>query len=102
MYRSNNQISYTEAREIMKKSQRAILIDVRSKQEYKEYHLAGAICIPTYEIANKIPQIITEKEQVIIVYCQCGVRSKKAIALLNKMGYRNVYEIQGGLDNWIN
>jgi rhodanese-related sulfurtransferase len=99
MYRNNNQISYAEARDIMSKNPLTILIDVRSKQEYKEYHLDGAICIPTYEIVSRISQIIKDKEQIIIVYCQSGVRSKKAAIVLRKMGYENIYEIKGGLDN---
>jgi rhodanese-related sulfurtransferase len=102
MYRGNNQILYTEVREIMNKNPFAVLIDVRSKQEYKEYHLDGAICIPTYEIISKVPQIIKDKEQIIIVYCQSGVRSKKAMLLLTKMGYKNIYELKGGLDYGLN
>jgi rhodanese-related sulfurtransferase len=93
------QISYIEARELMSKNVTSILIDVRSRQEFKEYHLDGAICIPTYELINKAQKIIKNKEQTIIVYCQSGVRSKKAIIILSKMGYKNIYEIKGGLDN---
>jgi phage shock protein E len=98
MYRESNQISYVEAKEIINKNPLAILVDVRSKQEYKEYHLNGAICIPTYELTKKIPKIIKNGEQIIIIYCQCGIRSKKAIAILSQMGYKNLYEIKGGLD----
>ena len=99
MFRSDNQITYVEARDKMKKDASAILLDVRSKQEYEEYHLEGAICIPTYELANQISKITMNKEQTIIVYCQSGARSKKAVNLLEKMGYQNLYEIAGGIDN---
>lgn len=99
LLRYENQITYIEAKEIMKEDPLAILLDVRSKQEYNEYHLEGAICIPTYEISNEISKIIEDKSQTIIVYCQSGGRSRKAIGFLKKIGYQNLYEIQGGIDN---
>ena len=99
LFRSDNEISYIEARKIMKENPLAILIDVRSKQEYDEYHLAGATCIPTYELESKILKIVPNKEQTIIAYCQTGARSRKAINILEKMGYQNLYEIKDGLDN---
>ncbi len=98
-FRGDNQILYVEARDKMKKDACAILLDVRSKQEYDEYHLEGAICIPTYELASAISKITVNKEQTIIVYCQSGARSKKAVNLLRKMGYQNLFEIEGGIDN---
>lgn len=98
-FRYSEQITYLEAREIMKEDALAILLDVRSKQEYDEYHLDGAICIPTYELTNEIPKVTTNKEQTIITYCASGARSKKAVQMLRKMGYQNLYEISGGLDN---
>ncbi|MBO5478781.1 MAG: rhodanese-like domain-containing protein [Clostridia bacterium] len=99
LFRYDDQITYMEAREIMKENSLAILLDVRSKQEYDEYHLEGAICIPTYELKNEIIKIVENKEQTIIVYCQSGGRSRKAINMLKKMGYKSLYEIRGGLDN---
>lgn len=99
LFRQDNQVSYMEAKEIMKENPLAILLDVRSKQEYDEYHLEGAICIPTFELSNEIPKIIENKQQTIIVYCQSGGRSRKAINFLRKIGYQNLYEIKGGIDN---
>ncbi len=99
LFRQNDQIAYMEAREMMRENPSTILIDVRSKQEYDEYHLEGAICIPTYELTDEILKRVNNKEQTIIVYCQSGGRSRKAIGLLKKMGYQSLYEIKGGLDN---
>lgn len=99
LFRQDNKITYMQAREIMNKNPLAILLDVRSKQEYDEYHLNGAICIPTYELISQIEKIVENKEQTIIVYCQSGGRSKKAINILKKIGYDNIYEIAGGIDN---
>ena len=93
LFRGGNLISYVEAKDILNKNPRAVLIDVRSIQEYNEYHLKGAICIPNFELQEKISSIIEDKNQIIILYCQSGARSKKAENLLRKMGYTNVYEI---------
>lgn len=99
LFRQDNQITYMQAREIMNQNPLAILLDVRSKQEYDEYHLEGAICIPTYELTTEIEKIVENKEQTIIVYCKTGGRSKKAVNTLKKMGYKSLYEIAGGIDN---
>lgn len=99
LFRSTNLITYVEAKDMLKEDANGILLDVRSIQEYKEYHLSEAICIPLYELQIKIENIVPNKEQLIIVYCQSGVRSEKAIEILTKMGYTKLYEIDGGIDN---
>lgn len=98
-FRSDNLISYVEAKELLKENSTGILLDVRSIQEYNEYHLSGAICIPYYELEVKIPKIIENKEQLIVVYCQSGGRSRKAANILKKFGYTNLYQLNGGIDN---
>ena len=97
--RDINLISYIEAKDILKENPRAVLIDVRSIGEYNEYHLNGAICIPNFELEEKIVNIIDDKSQIIILYCQTGRRSRKAANLLKKLGYKNVFEVEGGIDN---
>ena len=76
----------------------AILIDVRSPQEYKEGHIEGSVLIPEYELKTKVEEL-PNKEDTIIIYCSSGIRSKKAQRKLQKMGYINVYNLYGGLDN---
>ena len=76
-----------------------ILIDVRSVQEYNEGHLKKAINIPHYEIIKSYQQFLPDKNEKIIVYCQNGGRSKKVCRKLKKLGYKNVYNLFGGLDN---
>lgn len=99
LFRSTNLLTYVEAKDILKEDSNGILIDVRSIQEYKEYHLNGAICIPLYELQIKIENIVQNKQQLIILYCQSGARSKRAVEILEAMGYTNLYEIDGGIDN---
>ncbi len=81
-----------------KVSQGAILIDVRSNQEYREGHLQGAINIPDFEIIKRIEKEIPKKNQQIVLYCQYGGRSRNALIKMKKMGYTNVYNLYGGLD----
>lgn len=78
--------------------QGAILIDVRSNQEYREGHLQGAINIPDFEINNRVQREIPKKNQLIILYCQYGGRSRNTMNIMKKIGYTNVYNLYGGLD----
>lgn len=97
-YRTSRDITISEAKQIMATNKNVILLDVRSIQEYKEYHIDGAICIPSYEIASEIEKNVPNKYAIIIVYCQTGVRSKKAVQIMARKGYQNIYHIKNGLD----
>lgn len=79
--------------------QGAILIDVRSNQEYKEGHIQGAINIPEFEIINRVQKEISKKNQLIVLYCQYGGRSRNAMKIMQKMGYTNIYNLYGGLES---
>ncbi len=96
--RQNQNLSLNEIKEIMKNNDNAILVDVRSRQEYLEGHLNGSVNIPLYELEQCCERTLKDKEAIIIVYCQYGARSKKAIILLKRHGYRNLYHLKGGLD----
>ena len=90
------QITYEDLQKRVRNG--AILLDVRTKQKFMEGHLNGAIVIPYYEISKKIENIIPNKEQEIIVYCKNGGRGVTAVETLNKLGYKNVYNLKGGLE----
>ena len=78
----------------------AILIDVRSPQEFDEGHLFDAICVPEYELTLKIRMMIPNMDEVLILYCGTGHRSERAKQRLRKMGYANVYNLRNGLENY--
>lgn len=78
--------------------QGAILLDVRSKQEYQEGHIQGAINIPEYEIERRVEREIPKKNQLIVIYCQYGARSRNIYMKMKKMGYSNMYNLSGGLE----
>lgn len=90
-------INFDTLQQMIKKG--AILVDVRSIQEFNEGHLQGAIHLADYEIPIKHNSILPNKNAIIIVYCQNGGRSKKAYKKLKKIGYTNIYNLCGGLDN---
>lgn len=100
LYRSieNKEISYKDIEELVK-NQDALIIDVRSIQEYEEGHINGAINIPVYNIKKEINKIEKNTERIIILYCSSGGRSKKAKSELEKLGYKNVYNLKEGIDN---
>lgn len=89
-------IEIADAKEKIK--QGAYLIDVRTKQEYNAEHIKGAVNIPVEEIENPSKKIIS-KNDVIIVYCRSGSRSKQAAEKLINLGYENVYDF-GAMQNW--
>jgi len=78
----------------MLRAQSIMLIDVRSKQEYKEGHLDGSINIPLFDIKRDIINYVKDKKKVIVVYCDAGIRSLKAQKVLNAQGYTNVYNLE--------
>lgn len=78
-----------EATEIYERTN-ALLIDVRTPEEYRENHIEGAVNIPVYEIDN-IKNEIIDPNKVILVYCKTGKRSKIVKQILIQNGYKNVY-----------
>ena len=76
-----------------------IIIDARTQEEYDQGHIPGAILIPEYEIADRAEKELPDKDQLILVYCRSGRRSKIAAEELVKLGYTNVKEF-GGIIDW--
>lgn len=71
----------------------AIVIDVRSPQEYKESHINGSINIPLWSIGKNIFNVTENKNKYIILYCSSGIRSKRAQKILKGLGYKNVFNV---------
>lgn len=93
------QISQEEAKEMMKKDDGHIIVDVRRQDEYDNGHIVGAILIPNESIGTSQPEQLKDLNQIILVYCRTGNRSKQAAQKLADMGYTNVYEF-GGINTW--
>lgn len=93
------QISQEKAMEMMQQDDGHIIVDVRTKEEYDEGHIPGAVCLPNERIEVLMEKVLPDKDQIILVYCRSGNRSKHASEKLAKAGYRNVYEF-GGIITW--
>ena len=93
------QISQEEAAEMMEKDDGHVILDVRRQDEYASGHIPGAICIPNETITTEMLPQLPDPEQVILVYCRSGNRSKQASGKLAEAGYKNVYEF-GGIIDW--
>ena len=94
------QISQDEARRIMEEEDDYVIVDVRREDEFSEGHIPGAILIPNESIAEyEPPEELTDSDQIILVYCRSGRRSKEAAEKLAKMGFSRVYEF-GGIIDW--
>jgi len=93
------QITQEEAMEMMTRDDGHVIVDVRRQDEYDESHIPGAILIPNESIETEPPEELPDPDQIILVYCRSGRRSKEASQKLADMGYTNVYEF-GGIITW--
>ena len=93
------QISMEEAVTMMEEETGYIILDVRTTQEYNEKHIPGAINIANESIGTEDIPELPDKDQLILVYCRSGNRSKQASEKLVKLGYTNIVEI-GGINSW--
>jgi len=91
-------ISPEEAKQMMDSDAAYILLDVRTEEEFAEGHIAGAILIPDYELAEHAASELPDKSARILLYCRSGRRSANAANLLIELGYTNVYDFGGILD----
>ena len=96
---SYSQINTRDAIAMMEEETDYIILDVRTAEEFKERRIPGAINIPNETIGNEEIPELPDKEQLILVYCRSGNRSKQASEKLAALGYTNIVEF-GGINNW--
>ena len=92
-------ITAQQAKELMDTREDYVILDTRTQDEYDAGHIPGAILIPHDEILEKAESVLKEKDQLILVYCRSGRRSKLAAEDLVKLGYTNIREF-GGIIDW--
>lgn len=95
-YRS---VSPEEAKKLMETQEGYILLDVRAPEEFAEGHIPGAICIPHDAVKEAAPEQLPDRNQLILVYCRSGRRSKLASEALAELGYTQIVEF-GGILSW--
>lgn len=92
-------ITAKQAKEIMETEKDYIILDVRTEEEYAAVHIPDAICLPDFEVEEGAAEVLPDKDQLILVYCRSGRRSKYAARVLKQLGYTNVKEF-GGIIDW--
>ena len=96
---SYRQIAMDEAIMMMKEETDYIILDVRTPEEFAEKHIPGALNIPNETISTEEIPELPDKDQLILVYCRSGNRSKQASEKLVVLGYTNIVEF-GGINDW--
>lgn len=96
---SIKKLSMKQAKEKLDVDKDIILIDIRTHEEYDTGHIPGCIHIPLQELEMRIGDVAPHLDQVIYYYCRSGVRTLTAGAILDYMGYTNLYDI-GGIIDW--
>ena len=94
-----HQITQEKAKEMMQAEDGHIIVDVRRQDEYDSGHIPGAILIHNESIGTEKPKELPDLDQVILIYCRSGRRSKEASQKLADMGYTHIYEF-GGIIDW--
>ena len=92
-------VSMNDIEKIMNENENYIILDVRTIEEYNDGHIPSAICIPNETIDENVVNKLSNKEQLILIYCRSGNRSKQATIKLKDLGYLNLIEF-GGIIDW--
>ena len=93
-------ISVSDASAMIQSSPNLVILDVRTADEYAQGHLKGAINIPLSDLPVQIGEL--DRNRPILIYCRTGVRSAQASTILVNAGFTQVYDMEGGLNAWIN
>lgn len=93
------QVTTEEAVNIMQTEENYVILDVRTAQEFASGHIPGAALLPNETIGTEDILLLPDKDQLILVYCRSGNRSKQAAEKLAQLGYTNIVEF-GGINSW--
>ena len=94
------QIEASDVKKAIDAMSEAILLDVRTPQEFAKSNITGSINLPVDEVQNKVETLIHDKSKTIYVYCLSGSRSVQAVDVMVKLGYKKVYDMKSGLLSW--
>jgi rhodanese-related sulfurtransferase len=87
-----------EAQAWLRKDPSVQLVDVRTREEYAEGHLAGAQLLPVQELESRMGEI--DREKPVLLYCRSGRRSRQAFDLLKEKGFQDLHDMTGGIEAW--
>ncbi len=92
-------VSMNDIVKIMEENKDYVIVDVRTPDEYAEGHIPNAINIQNETINETVYNKLKDKNQLILIYCRSGSRSRQAAYKMQKLGYTNIVEF-GGIINW--
>lgn len=95
-----NNVTAEEAHELMKNTKNLMIIDVRTKEEYKEGHIPGSRSIPVGQLSSRINELNKYKDGPLLLHCASGGRSPAAVRILLKHNFSNIYHMKHGLRGW--
>lgn len=88
-----------ETKKFLEENPEAVLLDVRTPDEYEQVHIPGSVLIPDYELPSRMASELPDKNVPIVVYCRSGNRSRASALRLIQAGYKRVYDA-GGINSW--
>lgn len=98
-FQKGNTLSQDKAHEQLSNDSAIKLVDVRTKEEYRDAHIEGSVNVPLDTLPAKFEKLYPNKEEKIFVICYSGARASDATSFLTRLGYTNVYNI-GGVATW--
>lgn len=91
-------LNSSQARALLAKNAKMVVLDVRTPEEYRQAHLKGSLLIPLGELGRRVQEI--PRDRPVLVYCAVGARSQTAASFLSSKGYRDVYNMADGIVGW--
>jgi rhodanese-related sulfurtransferase len=95
------EITVQELKEKITKGDKFKFVDCREQNEWNEAHIEGATLIPLSEFPQKYENILTDKNETIVIQCRSGKRSMNACMFLLGKGYNNLINLEGGILGWM-
>lgn len=93
-------VTSAEAKELLDTKKDMLVLDVRSEGEYLGGHMPGAVHMPLPEMAKKASELKEMSDKPVLVYCASGGRSPRAVTLLEKLGFTEIYHLSCGISGW--
>ncbi len=92
-------VTVEEAKSLVESNVSLIIVDVRTREEYDNSHIEGAILIPVSELEGRINEL--SKEEELLIYCRTGNRSSNSVNILKANGYTKIFHMNDGIIAWI-
>jgi rhodanese-related sulfurtransferase len=96
-----SEIREIEPHRLVRLKPHPVIIDIREEREYFLGHIEGAVHISRNQLESKILKIAPELSTPIVIYCAVGTTCTSATEALHRLGYRNIFSLKGGLQNWL-